>query len=95
MAPSAVSLETLSAEFGPKNSKEAVVEQPKRAVHGAEDLTPIQAISHGPITIGGTYFSLFLNIVSYELYEHSIKQACKNLWFHLLPFSFDKFMTEV
>jgi hypothetical protein len=65
MAISAVSLETESAEFGPKDSEEAVVEQPKRAVHDAEGLTPIQAISHGPITIGGTYFSLFLIIVSH------------------------------
>jgi hypothetical protein len=59
MAPSAVSVETESADFGLKDSKDTRVEQQKRVVHGAENLTAIQAISHGPITIGGTSFSIF------------------------------------
>jgi hypothetical protein len=50
MEPAAVQLE---------DSKGVVAEQSKRVVvHGAQDLTPIQAISHGPITIGGTSLCL-------------------------------------
>lgn len=60
MAPSAVSVEMEPGDFGLKDSNDAVVEQPKSAVHRAEDLTPIQAIRHGPITIGGT-FSIFFH----------------------------------
>jgi hypothetical protein len=86
MAPSAVSLETESEELGLQGSKNAAVEQPERAVHGAEGLTPIQAISHGPITIGGASFFLLFPIATDELYGNSKDQArCTDICFHSLP----------
>ena len=79
MALTAALAEDGSCRFWFEGSNDAVVEQSKRVVHGAEDLTPIQAISHGPITIGGTSFSpIFIN-ATHEFYENSIEQTlCKN-----------------
>jgi hypothetical protein len=53
MAPSAVSLETESSLVDLKGSKESLAGEPKSVRHGAEDLSPLRAISHGPIVIGG------------------------------------------
>jgi hypothetical protein len=92
MAPSAIAVEMEPASLDSKDSKAIIAEQPKRAVHGSEDLTPIQAISHGPITIGGTSFSL----ISSLLHRGFTRIPCKifqapYLWFHFLP-SFSKFL---
>jgi hypothetical protein len=48
MAPSAVSLEGGNAAAKVEGKTEKIVH-----VHGAEDLTPLQAISHGPFALSG------------------------------------------
>jgi hypothetical protein len=40
-------------------SKSVVVEQPEKHVHGAQDKTPLEAISHGPLVQPGMYNRLF------------------------------------
>jgi hypothetical protein len=37
-----------------------VSEAPEKHVHGAEDKTPLEAISHGPLIRQGTYEGLVL-----------------------------------
>jgi hypothetical protein len=72
MAPSALTVEMEPAGLDLKDSKAVIAEQPKRAVHGSEDLTPIQAISHGPITIGGTSFFLISQEFRAKFSKHRI-----------------------
>ena len=48
MAPSAIE----TAEV-PKNDLKDVANQPLQHVHGAEDKTPLEAISHGPLVMQG------------------------------------------
>jgi hypothetical protein len=48
MAPSATS------ELVVPTSKVEVAKQPEQHVHGAEDKTPLEAISHGPLIHPGT-----------------------------------------
>jgi hypothetical protein len=61
MAPSA------TTELITPESKVGVAKQPEKHVHGAEDKSPLEAISHGPITHPGE-ISSFL----WALYHHSI-----------------------
>lgn len=68
MAPSAVSMEREPAPLDLKDSKRVQAEQQqqqqKRVVHHVEGLTPLQAMSHGPIAIRGTPLSVFPILVS-------------------------------
>jgi len=52
MAPSATSADVVG-DVIVKDLKPAVAPQPSQHVHGAEDLTPLQAISHGSKSIPG------------------------------------------
>ena len=54
MAPSATSQLVVPA------SNEEVTKQPVQHVHGAEDKTPLEAISHGPLIHPGMAFPLLL-----------------------------------
>jgi hypothetical protein len=88
MAPSAIAVE-MEQPAGLDSKAVIAEQQPKRAVHGSEDLTPIQAISHGPITIGGTFFSF----ISSLLHRSFTRIRCKMFqapyhWFHFRPFFF-------
>jgi hypothetical protein len=53
MAPSAM------ASLVTQSSKTLVSEAPETHVHGAEDKTPLEAISHGPLIQPGMYEGLF------------------------------------
>lgn len=54
MAPSAFTEETSSNVINLKGAGGVLEgEEVKTHVHGAQDLTPLQAISHGPIVIPG------------------------------------------
>jgi hypothetical protein len=53
MAPSA------TATLVTQSSKALVSEAPETHVHGAEDKTPLEAISHGPLIQPGMYECLF------------------------------------
>ena len=50
MAPSA------TADLVVPTSKVEVAKQPEQHVHGAEDKTPLEAISHGPLIHPGMIF---------------------------------------
>lgn len=65
MAALDVSMGTEFGMPGLNGSKAGVVEQPKHMWLDTVDLTPIQAISHGPIVIGGIS-SLFLCSIVYD-----------------------------
>jgi hypothetical protein len=54
MAPSATS------ELVVPTSKVGVAKLPEQHVHGAEDKTPLEAISHGPLIHPGMIFLVFL-----------------------------------
>ncbi len=51
MAPSA------TTEILVPVAESGVAEQPEKHVHGAEDKTPLQAISHGPLVHPGEFGS--------------------------------------
>jgi hypothetical protein len=53
MAPSATN-ETTTGAIGPKKDV-AVSKQPEIHVHGGEDKTPLEAISHGPLVLEGEF----------------------------------------
>lgn len=59
MAPSAVPAEMEAGRLGLKDSTGATMEQPKPTRRGGEDLTPLQAVSHGPITLRGILTSVY------------------------------------
>jgi len=54
MAPSA------TTEIAIPDSKVGVVQQPEAHVHGAEDKTPLEAISHGPLIHPGESLRVIL-----------------------------------
>jgi hypothetical protein len=59
MAPSA------TAAIVPSSPKTQVSEVLEKHVHGAEDKTPLEAISHGPLIQQGVYESLVLYIAAH------------------------------
>lgn len=86
MAPSAVSVKMESPRLDLGDSKGVSAERPRPVVHGGLDVTSIQAISHGPVTIGGTSLSVFSSLQhARALWRvHKDHALSKYLYLHLL-----------
>jgi hypothetical protein len=77
MAPSAITEQTASNVISLKEAEGGIGEvgEVKTHVHGAEDLTPLQAISHGPIVMQGnpslTYPYLLMSMITHSIFLES------------------------